>query len=370
MKKIIAFLMAFVMAMGITACGEPVKEIEIVKSSEKVKPVELAVPVELEGYSDVVLISFDGRYAIFRINRTGLFLSNHEISETAKIVVYDVQSEKTVHMVNLNIPLGIVTTAVKQGENLYFAASFDNFRTAKVYINNGLETKELINFQEDGYYKDRALSLSGENVILDMFIYGSQHFSHDFYLIDRENVSRDYSHGSVYELLIVENLECTVDENGVEYSFTDVVKNSDNNSLIVNRWKGTESSQIIELPAENAKVFGIMENMLFHNTQNPENTSHNHMLAVTDIENGKTTEIGMYRISGLITGSENFGVFFHGEDYENITLVNVQDKVVTMTEVDFEMTHGLDKSYRMAEDSMLVWKEKTAAMPAKIYLIK
>lgn len=370
MRKIIGFLMAVVMAVGITACSEPVKEIEIVKNSEAIKPVELAVPMELNGYSDVVLVSFDGRYAVFSVNRTGNFLSNHNIRETAKIVVYDVETQKTVHLVNLNIPRGIVYAAAKQGNNLYFAVSFDNRRSAKVYINNGLETTELIYFQEDGNYKFLDFVPSGENVILDVFILNSEISSHDFYLFDGINVSRGYSHGSVYESLILENLECADGENGIEYSFTEIINNKDSNTIIANRWKGNESSMIIELPAENAKCFGLMENMVFHNVQNSENTVNTFMLAVTDTENGKTTEIDMMKISGFITGSENFGVFFHGEDYENITLVNVQDKVATFTDVDMEYNHGLDTNYRLAENSMFIWKKGNNDMPAKIYLIK
>ncbi|MBQ6849805.1 MAG: hypothetical protein IJN77_02065 [Oscillospiraceae bacterium] len=370
MRKIIGFLMAVVMAVGITACSEPVKEIEIVKNSEVIKPVELAVPMELNGYSDVVLVSFDGRYAVFSVNRTGNFLSNHNIRETAKIVVYDVETQKTVHLVNLNIPRGIVYAAAKQGDNLYFAVSFDNRRSAKVYINNGLETTELIYYQEDGNYKDLNFALSDENVILDVFIYNFEVTAHEFFILDGENVKHGYSHGSAYESFILENLECTDGENGVEYSFTEVINNKDSNTIIANRWKGNECRTIIELPAENAKCFGLMENMVFHNVQNSENTANTFMLAVTDIENGKTTEIDMMKISGFITGSENFGVFLHGEDYENITLVNVQDKVATFTDVDMEFNHGLDTNYRLAENSMFIWKKGNNDMPAKIYLIK
>lgn len=370
MRKIIGFLMAIAMAVGITACGEPVKEIEIVNNSETVKPVELNMPMELNGYSDVSLISFDGRYAVFTVNRNGSLLPGINIRETAKIVVYDVETQKTVHLVNLNIPRGVVYAAAKQGDNLYFAVSFDNRRSAKVYINNGLETTELFYFQEDGNYKDLNFALSDENVILDVFIYNFEVSAHEFFILDDKNVSRGYSHGSAYESLILKNLECTDGENGVEYSFTEVINNKDNETVIANSWKGNECSEIIKLPAEDAKYIGVMENMVFHNVQNSENTENSFMMAVTDTENGKTTEIGMFKISCFITGSENFGVFFHGEDYENITLVNVQDKMATFTDMDMKFINRQNISYRLAENSMIIFEKQNTDIPAKIYLIK
>lgn len=110
--------------------------------------------------------------------------------------------------------------------------------------------------------------------------------------------------------------------------------------------------------------------MVFHNVQNSENTENTFMMAVTDTENGKTTEIGMLKISGFITGSENFGVFFHEEAYENITLVNVQDKMVTFTDVDMKFVNRQNISYHLAENSMIIFEKQNPDIPAKIYLIK
>ncbi|MBQ5326860.1 MAG: hypothetical protein J6K80_06620 [Oscillospiraceae bacterium] len=64
MRKIKGFLMAVVMTVGITACSEPVKEIEIIKNSETVKPVELNMPNTLELWK----IWFSIMYRILKIH--------------------------------------------------------------------------------------------------------------------------------------------------------------------------------------------------------------------------------------------------------------------------------------------------------------
>ena len=100
MRKILSVLILAAVLM-LTACGsEAKKEINVIKNEESVKPVQLSVPRELEGHMYVELMSFDGEYAVFRIDRAAV---NENERETAEIVVYNVKSEKTVQYINLNL---------------------------------------------------------------------------------------------------------------------------------------------------------------------------------------------------------------------------------------------------------------------------
>ena len=121
MRKILSVLFLAAVLM-LTACGpEAKKEINVIKNEESVKPVQLSVPRELEGHMYVELMSFDGEYAVFRIDRAAV---NENERETAEIVVYNVKSEKTVQYINLNLKKGLVTDAVKQGDWLYYVTYY------------------------------------------------------------------------------------------------------------------------------------------------------------------------------------------------------------------------------------------------------
>ncbi len=144
MKKIISITLVILMLL-FTACGKK-REISIVKSETPEKLVELKLPGELER-ENISLLAFDDRYRIFAVNRNTVKQSDVLTSvETAEIIVFDTQSEKTVLYKNLDLSEAVVCDALYYNDVLYYSVIDTGESKAAVNMLDGFDTKEIYGF--------------------------------------------------------------------------------------------------------------------------------------------------------------------------------------------------------------------------------
>ena len=349
MRKIISLLMFFIMTASIVACGghEKTEKIEIVRNSQPLTAKRIELPLEVQGYKYVYLKSFDGQYAVFTVEREETIGQDSYAGDTGRVAVYDVLAEKVVHLVNLNMPGFKVSSAVKQGENLYFTAYNRVDFTEYVNVNNGLGNIAIDADSIDESYNYSRLYKDGDNIFLIKSKGEIGNTEYDIFLLNGnsfDSVCGFEPTGNIIEFRGLENGQPVIYE-------TDI---SDEENIYFNIYKGDEKKTIFSLKNEHTNSFVQLENIFIHPVDSLDNENAYKMMAVTDLESKNVTEIGM--MQGSFLGSfENKGLMYtYGKSREQVCLYEAKDGVLEITPVDVDVTGMNNQSYYMTKNNALM----------------
>lgn len=349
MKRIISLFLIFIATISFVSCSkaEKVEKIEVVRNQQPLTAQKIELPLELQGYKYVYLKSFDGQYAVFTVEREETIGDDSFAGDTGRIAVYDVLTEKVVHLVNLNMPGFKVGSAVKQGENLYFTAYNRVDFTEYVNVNNGLGNIAIDADSIDESYNYSRLYKDGDNIFLIKSKGEIGNTEYDIFLLNGnsfDSVCGFEPTGNIIEFRGLENGQPVIYE-------TDI---SDEENIYFNVYKGDEKKTIFSLKNEHTHSFVQLENMFIHPVDSLDNENAYKMMAVTDLESKNVTEIGMMQ-GGFLGNFENKGIMCtYGKSREQVCLYEAKDGVLEITPVDIDVTGMNNQSYYMTKNNALM----------------
>ena len=349
MKRIISLFLIFIATISFVSCSkaEKVEKIEVVRNQQPLTAQKIELPLELQGYKYVYLKSFDGQYAVFTVEREETIGDDSFAGDTGRIAVYDVLTEKVVHLVNFNMPGFKVGSAVKQGENLYFTAYNRVDFTEYVNVNNGLGNIAIDADSIDESYNYSRLYKDGDNIFLIKSKGEIGNTEYDIFLLNGnsfDSVCGFEPTGNIIEFRGLENGQPVIYQ-------TDI---SDEENIYFNVYKGDEKKTIFSLKKEHTHSFVQLENMFIHPVGSLDNENAYKMMAVTDLESKNVTEIGMMQ-GGFLGNFENKGIMFtYGESPERIYLYEAKDNVLEITPIDIDVKGMNNQSYYMTKNNALM----------------
>lgn len=365
MKKLFGLLLAAVMAFSLAACGQGAEvKTEIVRNSRPVMPVEIQWPKELENYHYVETVSFDGQYAIMTADRAVPVKGEITETETVKLYAYDVHRQKMMHYVNVNLTGGFVVSGAKDGDNLYYIAEYPNRNRAVLYINNGLETKEIGDIPCDNVKMNPPYILkTGDRLMVVACSEYTDTSRWDFYLIYGENMEKIYSHEGT-NLTYLTNIGYNADTQQVEF-----VQYSQPETGIwqIDRVTGGEKQLLLENKRDYLH-FAVMDNLIFHYVEDKANTDERQVLAVTDYVNGGTTKIGLMSFGGFYNYNSSFGLIYEKDGLDMVQL-KVENGAVVISPVATDFGENASFRFIGEGDSALMQKYDYNTQSFSLYVI-
>ncbi len=194
MKRI--FYLIFTIGILIVFGREIFKpEINISRNEQAIYPVQHTLPTELEKAENLSVLFYDGEYAVFTENRD---MENQRIvgpaSETSDLYVYKI-GENVYRHIELDLFEGIVTSAVFDGINLYYAVNYPYAGRAEVVMDDDTKIVDYKVYEleyEAGSRMDNPLEVGtdGDDVY---FTYRRDNKSFELYLIEGQIYNRYFS---------------------------------------------------------------------------------------------------------------------------------------------------------------------------------
>lgn len=339
MKRI--YYLIFVIGILMIFAKEIFKpEIKISRSEQVIKPVRHILPTELEKDENLSVLFYDGEYAVFTENRD---MENQRIvgpaSETADLYVYKID-ESIYRHIELNLFEGIVTSAVFDGINLYYAVNYPYEGRAEVIMNDGTKIVDYKVYEleyDAGSRMDNPLEVDtdGDDIY---FTYRKDNKSFELYLIEGQNYrsylrsemqseSGNYRYDEVvYNIGNTDRYEIDYRTIYIDYSSGSAdIDISINNEFV--RWNNYHYWPGDSYIPVGKSIFSLEnENSV---------TSMYKILAISMGKGELKQEIGMYATKAVATNNKNMFII-HSDDSNTLKteLMEIDGYKISVTPVD------------------------------------
>ncbi|MBR4035206.1 MAG: hypothetical protein IKJ05_00560 [Oscillospiraceae bacterium] len=368
MRKIISFILAVLIAVSMVACGQGApaenKDIEIIRNRQPLKAEKLDLPLEIQGYKNVYLTDFDGQYAVFEIERERLIGKDRYVKECARIVVYDIVNKRTVHFANLDYPYGRVGGAVKDGDRLYYTVYYTADLKEELYVNDGLETRKLGEFVINSSADFSRLERVDDAIILTYNNGTFDNYNYRFDVLKDEKLEKagefKQKNPGFAEIEGYKDEKIIIRETEI----------NDDGYIYFNRWTGEIKETVFKLADEHSHSCVQIDNMFIHPVDNPDNDGRYKMMAVTDIEDGNTTETGIVQ-GGFFGNRGNKAIMYqYGKSEEAIMMYEAGENTLTITPVEIDVSGKNYHKYFMTDDKAVLCIGVDGESDFELYLIE
>lgn len=352
MKKVLSLLMIAVVILAVARCiPKPQVDITVTESRENVQLVSLFTPSKVKESEQVSLNSYDDKYAIFTISRDIKVQRNVGLaSETAQLLVYDTETQKTVMYYPVNLTEGVVNSAYFYNEMLYYTVFYPFTGKRAVYLHDGLNVTELFSYQ--GEPVGMGESPVDLEIVEDWLFFVHKYeteaaYNKEYYLITGDSYEKfgiGFSAGVPFEHKVVKlesdiPLEDLESKEDMEIDFW-IMEKTENERLFIKHTRDHKKVDIIWGPKYTyapGDYYVMLEDAIIY----MKGYSYARGLKKINIENVKLNAsgtIGDFNLTGLHTDGEDFAVIRcdYASGYDAVVM-NIDDENITLTKLDTGM---------------------------------
>jgi len=382
MKKGIALLLSFIVALSLVGCDKtpPVKNINLTEKHDNIQLKELFTPTKIKENEKSSLLSYDGEHAVFTISRDIKEQKNVGLaSETSQLIVYDVHGEDTVMFYPVNLTEGVVNSAYFYNEMLYYTVFYPFTGQRAVYLHNGLTVTELFSRQGEAVGMGESpvyLELIENNLFFVHKYNDETSYNKDYYLIDGDTYKRfgiGFSAGEPFEQKVVK-LESDKPLKDIELKTEFecdfwIMNRKDNTTEFTLYQRDEEEVDTIPgptYPYHDGDSYAMLEDAVICVTAYFGSRRYR-TLKIDIADENASGELGNFTFEGLFTDGEDFGIICcSGSDGYDIVIMEIDDTNVTLTKADT----GMDISDIAVSDDSALFMMKNEQGENGLYLLR